>query len=137
MIEIVKHTGPAADLPFFEVESAFLSDVDLDYWDVYIGYEDGIAVGFFILSKPSEPGNFVRLHMFNAIPHVLYLQNSGTTAVKEALLTKIKEVCIDNGWTSFLATNLSNYPDEAWMDSFSLAGTPTRLGSVFSFQTTE
>lgn len=134
-ISIEKYAGDYTDLKGLALEGNELADIaeHLDRWDVYVGYEDDVPKGFFVLSKPEKPETLVALNPFRSLPYVTYLFNSGSAALRTAMASKVREVVLSRGHQFFTACNFTGGSDAAWEQIFQKGGAITRLGSVFQF----
>lgn len=132
-IRVEKYKGDYSDLAHLEIEGRTLLVIasELSAWDVYVGYEDDFPRGYFILSRESK--TFVELNPFSSLPFVMYLANTGSTELREALLAKIKETVRSRKQQFFIALNYMGMEDSKWQALFATAGNSTRLGSVFQF----
>jgi hypothetical protein len=134
MIRIELYKGDYTDLPGLELEGHALRDIaaDLAVWDVYVGYEDDVAKGFFVLSR--APETFVTLNPLRTLSYVPYLANTGSPALVRAMAAKVREVMRARGIRHFSALNaMAGVSDETWMALFKNGGAAQRLGSFFLF----
>lgn len=149
-IEITKYPAPIVrDDPIWNLVKAgyrphVLHDTDVDkicadlarvtddVYGLYLGIEDGVAKGFFILVK--VPPGPCSMTPFCSMPYLHLLHNSGSPAMLTALLQAIKSTVRDKaGLLYFAAINDANSgtPDDVWARAFGPAGKPKSAGSLF------
>jgi hypothetical protein len=104
----------------------------LEHWNVYIGYEDGVMKGYFIISKKDVPWKDL-LHPLLDLPYVAYLYCPNNKPVLTELLKKINAICKRRGAPTFLATNFMGIPNDQWIEMFKDAGIAKVAGSVLTF----
>jgi hypothetical protein len=138
--EVKKWEGTREGLPPLllgdptEENTQTLSMVDPGKWDIYIGYVNDTPKGYFIITGPIvDPDALVCLNALHWLPFLPMIYNTGGPKLLNMMLYKIGEVCKENGWPAIMATNHSNYSDEAWTEKFTNIGRIKKVCSVFEF----
>ena len=93
---------------------------------VMLGVEDGKFKGIGIVLLPDDK--------FSPIPQVPLFYNEGSMAIKRALVSKIVDFIVENGYTKFQAINTSGKADSIWARAFRRAGKSRRIGSIMEFE---
>jgi hypothetical protein len=136
-ITVKKYTGDAADFQDLTLEGVPLAKLEfLAKWDVYVGYEDGVAKGYFLFTPASAPHIASETHPLLALPSCAHLYCPDAQGVLTALLKQIRATCAEQGHRSFFAVNLTGIEDATWMRLFRAAGEAKAVGSVFEFVVT-
>jgi hypothetical protein len=104
----------------------------LTNWNVYIGYEDGVMKGYFIISKRHNPWSEIVYPLLD-LPYVAYLYCPNNKPVLKELLLKINAICKRRGAPQFLATNFMGISNDQWIEMFKDAGIAKVSGSVLTF----
>jgi hypothetical protein len=133
MIEVIEYQGDYSDLSHLLMEGVPLSNfaAELEGWSVLVGYEDGPAVGYVVLSDPTQSCVAANLNPLRSAPFVSYLYNSGSTEVRVKLCEAIKAFYQSKGYNSFIAMNVI-MPNETWMTIFKEATDSwEHVGSIF------
>jgi hypothetical protein len=105
-----------------------------DTWDVYVGYVNDKPKGYFIITAPLlDQCSQVCLNAIHWRPFLPMIFNTGGPKLLRMMLQTIGKVCKDNGWPAVMATNHSDYSNEAWTEKFKDIGTIKKVCTVFEF----
>lgn len=93
---------------------------------VLVGLQDDKLLSFAIVTTPSRA--------FDLLPQVAHFYNTGSNALKRAMIDRIVEFVSENGYSSFLAVNATGSPDSVWARAFHRAGKARVVGSILEFE---
>ena len=138
--KVEKWEGPQEELPKLllgdprDDNKQTLDMVTPGKWDIYIGYVNDVPKGYFIITAPIvDPDSLVCLNALHWLPFLPMIFNTGGPKLLNMMLYTIGKVCRENGWPAIMATNHSDYSDEAWTEKFKNIGRIKRVCSVFEF----
>lgn len=117
------------DNPFTSFEDAaedFVALVADPQVGVFIGAEKGEFKGLVIIVLP--------MNKLAPLPQVYQFHSSGSSALKKALIKAGVDFVVENGYTRFLALNVTSKADEAYGKLFKVAGKSKKVGSLLEFE---
>lgn len=92
---------------------------------VLLGADDGELRGLAIVVMPQDK--------LVGKPQVFHFYCDKSLPLRKALIRKVVDTVLQNGYTTFYAMNATDKPDSVWARTFRLAGEAVRKASVMEF----